>query len=281
MHRQIFRCDIKNTGGAERNGQQPGVSGKELKAYFMTHQERIARVMRLINPKSVTNAVKIRLGGGSGDGGYVLLKEPLKKGSIAYSIGIGETDQFEEAIEGYGYHIWMYDHTVNVAGFVKPSRIIQKIGIGPEDKGPLRTLGTLIKENGHTQEQDMLLQMDTEGSEWGVFSKMNPNDLKPFSMIVLEVHSLLFMFANPVLTQIVERAFKTLTTYHTPFHVHGNNYAGYFSLPHKPPLVEVLEISLVRKDVVEFTDCHETFPTRLDAPNGAGEPDIDLGYFQW
>lgn len=260
------------------------ISAKQLidkfKAYVLNNQEKIAAVMRLVNPKSVIHAEKIRLGS-HGDGGYVLLKAPLEIGNIAYSFGIGETDTFESALEKYGYQIWMYDHTLDAANFAGHLRIVQSIGIGVQDKGPLRTLETLVTENGHAQEQNMLLQIDIEGAEWGIFSKMNPAILNRFSMITIEVHRLLFMFAHPVLTQIVASAFKTLTKFHTPYHVHANNYAGYFSIPHKPPLPDVLEISLVRNDLVEFTACNETFPTHLDAHNGAADPDIDLGSFQW
>ena len=44
---------------------------------------------------------------------------------------------------------------------------------------------------------------------------------------------------------------------------------------------EVLEVSYVRNDLVNFKDEQQSFPTELDRPNMKGAPDHHLGNFQW
>ena len=98
-------------------------------ANFLNNQDRIYDVMSLLNPKKPKGMKKVRIGE-QNDGGYVFIEDLLKGGKVAYSIGIGKTVKFEEAIEAYGHHIWMYDHTVDGSRFATPNRTIQKIGIG-------------------------------------------------------------------------------------------------------------------------------------------------------
>ena len=44
---------------------------------------------------------------------------------------------------------------------------------------------------------------------------------------------------------------------------------------------DVIEVSYVRNDLVEFSDEDVVFPTSLDRPNKRNRPDIKLGNFKW
>ena len=248
--------------------------------FFNSNHDRMVEIMRMISPKSVSDKTKVRIGS-SNDGGYVMLDEILKSGKIAYSIGIGNTIKFEEAVEALGYKIWMYDHTVNGKKFKNENRTIFKIGIAPADAGKYKTLSTMIKDNGHENEENMVLQMDVEGAEWEVLSRIDPDVLSKFSIMNLEIHWMNTMFARPDTTEMIDKSFQALTKNHTVFHVHANNWCGYYEMKDKPPLAEVLEISLVKNDLVNLVSCNEEFPGPLDSPNKKGEPDINLGDFQW
>lgn len=248
--------------------------------FLQNNKNNIIDIMRAISPKSPADKNKIRVGS-SGDGGYVMLEEIFKFGKIAYSIGIGKTVKFEEAVEKLGYKIWMYDHTVDGKKFKNENRTIFKLGIGPKDTGQFKTLSTMIGDNGHENEENMVLQMDVEGAEWDVLNSIDSQTLSQFSLINLEIHWLNMMFAKPDTTEMVRKSLNALTRNHTVFHVHANNWCGYYEIENKPPLADVLEISLVNDALVNFTPCGETFPGALDSPNKPSEPDIDLGYFQW
>ncbi|MEK9826262.1 MAG: hypothetical protein VW395_08315, partial [Methylotenera sp.] len=47
-----------------------------------------------------------------------------------------------------------------------------------------------IIDNGHEEQQGMILQCDIEGSEWDVFSNLSQVTLSKFDQILLEFHTL-------------------------------------------------------------------------------------------
>jgi hypothetical protein len=249
-------------------------------ATFLSNQERILEVMKLLSPKKPKGMTKVRIGE-QNDGGYVFVEDLLKNGTVAYSIGIGGTLKFEEAIEKYGHHIWMYDHTVDGSRFKTPNRTIQRIGIGPKTKGNIHTLEKMIADNKHQKETNMLLQMDCEGAEWEVFANGNPLDLIGFSQLCIEMHWFVSYFSRADTTNLIERALQNLRLNFTPCHVHANNWSGFYKIPGKPPIAETFEVTWIRNDLVEWDDSEEIYPTEFDSPCNATRYEIELGNAQW
>ena len=52
----------------------------------------------------------------------------------------------------------------------------------------LKTLPQLMKENGHSEENNMILKLDIESHEWKVFQNLPLNILSKFKYIVGEFH---------------------------------------------------------------------------------------------
>lgn len=253
-------------------------------ANFLSNQERMLDVMKLLSPRKPKGMKKVRIGE-QNDGGYVFLEDLLTNGKVAYSIGIGKTVKFEEAIEAYGHHIWMYDHTVDGSRFKTPNRTIQKIGIGTNNKGEFQTLKTMIDSNGHQKETNMLLQMDCEGAEWEVFANMNSEDLlrlSGFSQLCIEMHWFVSYFSRADSTDLIQRALTNLRKNFTPCHVHANNWSGFYKIPRVPPIAETFEVTWVRNDLVEWDDAaEEIYPTEFDSPCNDTRYEIELGNAQW
>jgi hypothetical protein len=65
----------------------------------------------------------------------------------------------------------MYDHTIDNIAYNNPKFHFHKIGItGKNKKDPmLKSLEEILKENGHSNEKDMILKVDVEFSEWESF----------------------------------------------------------------------------------------------------------------
>lgn len=248
--------------------------------YYELNQNRIADVLKNLNPKRVKDLDMIRVGG-ERDGGYIMLEQLIPKGNVAYSFGVGKTAKWEEQIKDYGYDIHMYDHTVRGSPVQHPNLIFHKTGIGPKNEGPLKTISTIIEDNNHTQEKDMLLQCDIEGAEWQAFANVSQDTLGQFSQIILEFHWFLHYCSDVNRLSLIEKALKNLSANFTPYHIHANNYVGLFGVKGKT-MAEVIEVSYVRNDLVEFTDEQLVFPTSLDKPNSKGnKPDVILGAFGW
>lgn len=87
----------------------------------------------------------------------------------------------------------MYDHTINSLppNYTNYSKFNwQKIGIAEIDKmkNNLKTLPTLLKENGNSKEKNMILKLDVENSEWKSLLNIPSHILKQFKYIILEYH---------------------------------------------------------------------------------------------
>ena len=78
----------------------------------------------------------------------------------------------------------------------------------------------------------------------------------------------------------MKTTFNTLRENFTPYHVHGNNFRGVFEVKGQA-VPEVIEVSYVRNDLVEFNNKEQIFPTILDRPNWDKYPDLELGSFTW
>jgi hypothetical protein len=179
----------------------------------------------------------------------------------------------------------MYDHTVDGSRFETPNRTIQKIGIGPKTKGDLQKLSKMIADNGHTNEDNMLLQMDCEGAEWEVFAQMTSEDLTAlsgFSQLCIEMHWFVTYFSRADSTDLICKALTNLRKNFTPCHIHANNWSGFYKIPRKPPIAETFEVTWVRNDLVEWSeDEEEIYPTEFDSPCNATRYEIELGNAQW
>jgi len=249
-------------------------------ANFLSNQDRMYDVMSLLSPKKPKGMQKVRIGE-QNDGGYVFIEDLLKGGNVAYSIGIGKTVKFEESIEKYGHHIWMYDHTVDASRFKTPNRTIQRIGIGPKNTNEIHTLSKMIADNGHTKEDNMLLQMDCEGAEWDVFNAINPDTLVGFSQLCIEMHWFVSYFSRASTTNLIENALLKLRKHFTPCHIHANNWSGFYKIPGKPPVAETFEVTWVRNDLVEWSEEKEVYPTEFDSPCNSTRYEIELEHAQW
>ena len=195
-------------------------------------------IYQLIRPMNVFGKKKIRIGSNS-DGGYILLDE-FENIKYVYSFGISHEISFDKAMADKNFEIFMYDHTINTLPMNNSRFHWKKIGLtGNERKEEnLKTLDELIKENGHSNEKNMILKIDIESSEWKVFQDLNENILEKFKYIVGEFH-----FSNSAKLNY-EDILKKLNKTHQIFHLHCNNCCG-FSNINEIKICACMEISFV------------------------------------
>jgi len=255
----------------------------ELKM-LLADDNKLITALKYLNPRKPKNVTLFRVGNDC-DGGYVMLSELIKKNGISYSFGIGGATSWEDQIsKEFNNKIYMYDHTIGGINSSDPNFIWKQIGIGKSDWGHINTIKTIIKNNNHENETDMTLQCDIEGSEWDIFLDTPQETLCQFAQMNVEMHWLGSMLTdNSKHIDGYDRVLETLKTLRknfTPFHIHGNNYRPTFSVDGKL-CGDVIEVSYVRNDLVEFSDDDVIFPTSLDRPNKRNRPDIKLGNFKW
>ena len=145
-------------------------------------------IYHLISTKGVLNKDRILLGDKK-DGSYVLLNDFLNI-KIAYSFGIGKAIQFDKELANKGIDVYMYDHTINSLPLEHKKFHWKKLGIcGSNSKNKtFKRLEELIVENGHINEENMILKIDIEYMEWDVLFELKEDILKHFKYILIEYH---------------------------------------------------------------------------------------------
>lgn len=254
------------------------VLSPDEKKFFTSHESDIRAVLSGFTPYKCKD-VTLRRVGHKNDGGYVMI-EGLLHGERAYSIGVGKKADWEvEMADTYGYTSYMYDHTVKGSPVQHPKLRFSPIGLGTGDR--MKELRQMILDNGHRSDKNMVLSCDIEGGEWDILADIDDYTFAQFSQIGLEFHWLLKQCSTERSLKRMDNALKAINETHVPFHIHGNNWAGYFMVEGvKVP--DVLEVSYVRRDLVELDmETVPTFPTVYDGVNNVTRPEIQIGEFRW
>ena len=163
---------------------------KHMEDCLLNDPDKLFCFYHLINPKKVIGKNRILLGKKT-DGCYVLLDD-FENIKIAYSFGISNKIQFDDALAKRGIDVYMYDHTIKSLPYNNSRFHWSKIGIcgNNERTQNLKTLEDLMKENGHISEKNMILKIDIEGWEWNPLNGINEDILRQFKYILIEYHFL-------------------------------------------------------------------------------------------
>ncbi|ODN01072.1 Methyltransferase-like protein 24 [Orchesella cincta] len=143
--------------------------------------------------------------GSIGDGGkwvcgFELLEETKKTKApcVVYSFGVNTESSFEaEILQKTNCDVFAYDMTVSKMGQqvsgIGSKLTFKKVGLGVNNTDTLKTLATLMEENGHTWID--VLKIDIEGSEFSALEGVsNAFNILPFGQLQLEIHLQKFPF---------------------------------------------------------------------------------------
>lgn len=218
-----------------------------------------------------------RVGNPEEDGGYVMADD-LDRAKIVYSIGIAREVSFDRFFADRDADVYMYDHTID--GVEKNGRFHWKDkGIcGSEqktDRDKLMTLDEMLKDNGHTECDHMILKMDVEGAEWDVLCSLPEDILMKFDQIVMELHGMLDLS----LKDKIKYGLWAVNRTHQLVHVHGNNVGNVLVLDDDFVLPDLIEVTYVRRDMYKLIPSKRFFPTSLDVRSVPIFPEISLGYW--
>lgn len=210
----------------------------------------------LLCPKEVFGKKKI-LVGDYGDGGYILLND-FKDIKIAYSLGISNIISFDKALADKGIDVYMYDHTINNLPFNNTKFHWKKIGVTSESKKTenMKSLKELIIENNHWKENNMILKIDIEHSEWDILNDISEDILNKFKYILLELH-----LVDLKKYGLYYNSLKKLIKNHQIFHIHCCNCGGLFIIGDNP-ICNVIEISLIIRKGNKFKKNNSSYPIK-------------------
>jgi hypothetical protein len=216
--------------------------------------------------------------GSVNDGGYVLANDLTKK-DFVMSCGIGDNVIWDVSDIAFEYQIVesvvgldMYEYALDsLSNMPKNSRFF-KAEIGKD---------TLIKDmlsNAGNQE-DYVLKMDIEGSEWDFFNDASSEDINNFRQIVVEFHWLESMVNNDSEYEKIINTFLKINKTHNLVLLNGNNYSTVFEYESLliPNVIEVLFLrkdsyAFIKEGLQETPDC----PEKLITPCNPNQPQLEF-----
>lgn len=227
--------------------------------------DSVAATLSLLAPEHVVDAAKIRVGNAHGDGGYILL-DLIRAGQRAFSFGLSNDVSFDRDLAERGVDVFMFDHTITGLSNEHPRFHFHREGVA-DVSAPEKSLRSLAEHVArHAPEgNDLLLKMDVEGWEWPSLGAAPAGLFPRFEQLALELHGL-NQLDKPAFREQVARCLQTLLRTHAIFHVHANNVFPPASCD-GIPVIPLIEISLVRRDLVLLAPSRTLYPTSIDVPN--------------
>ncbi len=225
----------------------------------------------------------IRIGSMS-DGGYLV---PNMLGNIKYcfSAGIGNICSFEKELsKKYQIKSFMSDGSINELPEDDENFFFQKKFISSITKNEYITLSDwMLNSIGKDKEvnDDKILQMDIEGSEYEVLTYESAETLGLFSIIIIEFHELQNL-ANRNFLKMLSGNLEKIYKYFSICHVHPNNYCGVYKIGE----IEVpgaIEVTFVRNDLIKKENLLSeiVLPHQLDCKTVKNIKDIKMPKIWW
>lgn len=244
--------------------------GRCTKAFPVASETSLRNFFSLMRPVTTEHSL-IRIGG-EGDGGY-LVPDDLQGIAACFSPGVAASVAFEAELAARGIRSFMIDGSIQALPQAHSLFQFEPKYLGV-CVGPGHTsLTRWVQDYGSTA-GDFILQMDIEGSEYGVILSSAHTVLERFRIMVIEFHNLDFVFGQ-VGVDIATTVFQRILATHEIVHIHPNN----FSWPVRfrdytvPP---TMEFTFLRKDRIAHSGTASTFPHPLDRPNNAYRTDYPL-----
>ena len=215
----------------------------------------------------------IRLGS-DGDGGYVIPND--LDGVIAcFSPGVSNNSDFEKALAHLGVRSWMCDASVNSPALTSELFYFEKKHLGMRTNSQMMRFSDWVSESGELcNAGDFLLQMDIEGSEYGVLLDSDDEILKRFRILVIEFHDF-DMISGIYGNALVQSVFNKLSKNFSITYIHPNNTSP--PIPRFstsiPPL---LEITFIRKDRITGINENDNSSKKLARKNQKFLPDVKV-----
>ena len=242
--------------------------------YRNIEKEKILNLIKLFKPFNVDYSL-IRIGNDD-DGGY-LLPDCLEDIRYCFSAGVGDKTSFEKHLKKFGIHSFLADFSVENNQSMKDFDFEKKFIKSYNSETSWEINEWINKKVKTENKNNLLLQMDIEGSEYEVINSISEDNLSAFKILIIELHSLEYA-GNHLLNQIINSSLKKLLKEFEIVHIHPNNWKKLtkingFNLPSN------LEVTFLNKKFVKKKVNIDTLPHQLDRKNVKQQPDIYLDQY--
>ena len=204
--------------------------------------------------------------GGTKDGGY-LVPNDLSGIKACFSPGVSDLADFEkDLLNRFGIDSHLCDYSVEAPPDNYDPLSFTKKFLGTNNNKKQITLHDWCHSlENEFENNDYILQMDIEGSEYETILATPVKILNRFRIMNIEIHDV-ESWSHPVFFNIVKSFFEKLLANFNILHNHPNNFCGLISLGGFE-FPKVMEMTFLRNDRCTPRGYCNQFPHPLDEPS--------------
>jgi len=232
------------------------------------------QVLALVSSlRALTTQVPLIRVGAENDGGY-LIPDDLVGIDYVFSPGVGKKSWFELDLVERGLSAFLCDYSVSEPPIRHPRFQFLRKYLGVTNDDQHLTLTTWVEDSIGSVSNDLILQMDIEGSEYQVLLSTPIETLCRFRIIVVEFHFLEFV-GSRLSYNLISSTFLHLMGEFSIVHVHPNNCCSPVAVS-GVTIHPVIEVTFLRKDRIRTATANSQSKHPLDSDCVPSAPSIDL-----
>ena len=241
----------------------------------LTPQSDLQNLISRLKPVSIMEPL-IRIGSGE-DGGYLIpdifrdIRIPL-----CFSPGVGAYSDFEiDLFKKFKIPSRLADNSIDSLPNPKEFLFFTKKHLGVVNNDNYMTLNYWVKSvASETNIENSILQMDIDYSEYEVILDTQIETFEKFSIMLIEFHRLHDLFLKKSF-KFYKPAFEKLLLTHKVIHIHPNNNRDVKRVG-EISIVDTMEFTFIRQDLINKSESKLNFPHKLDLPNNSKKKDVVL-----
>ena len=210
--------------------------------------------------------------GDESDGGY-LVPNDLAGIKYCFSPGVSTNSGFESALSNLGIISYMADYSVDKPPTEDANFRFVKKYVAPLNTDIEMNFQTWVEESSSASD-DLILQMDIEGSEYACILSCDRIILRRFRILLIEFHGLDMLFDSQAFP-VLRDCFRKILQDFDVVHIHPNNNDP-IRRNAEIEIPSLMEFTFHRKDRVTSIDYSKSFPHPLDRRNVDRMKDVFL-----
>jgi hypothetical protein len=249
----------------------------ELVIFPMTSKLRYLELISTLRP--IDNGHELIRIGSPSDGGYLL---PNDFAGVKHCISPGVSDSWSfelQLLSNFGINSVLVDASIQQPIGLPVGLTFKHLWVGSLTDNYSTTVGKLIQDISDSKRDDLILQMDIEGSEYSSLMAMTDEELRRFRMMVIEFHYLEHWLDNKYFSEMIDPLFGRILKYFDVVHLHANNGGRNFKA-YGTLYPSGAEITFHRSDRKLINAGFRNIPNFLDAICDPSKPEIKFPFLE-
>ena len=224
-------------------------------------KSKLFKINEFLNTNRPVKTINLIRVGPKRNGGY-LVPDCLNTIKYSFSPGVGGVVDFDlELANDYGIKTFFIDNSLSNLPVNHKNFNFLKYNLNSFNDNKNITIKRWIEISG-VEDDNNLLQMDIEGSEYDVLINTSIEELKKFKILIIEFHRFEMIFTDTGF-RLLNSIFNKLRSEFNIVHIHPNDCCGSY----KKGSIEIprlIEYTFLRKDISNSKGFINNYPNPLD-----------------